>query len=280
MKKINNQHFTGERALFQTSQSEIDNCVFDDGESPLKEACELEISNTVFGWKYPLWYGKQIKVRDSRFEQMGRAGIWYTQDSSFENIDFIAPKGFRKCQRISLKNIDFSDAEETLWWNDEVVLENITAKNGSYFGMGSSNMKIRNLNLTGDYPFDGAKHILIQDSKLISKDAFWNCEDIRIVNSTIEGEYFAWNSKNIVLENCRIKSHQGFCYQDGITLINCQVIDTDLAFEYCQNIRAEIVTSIDSVKNPKSGFISAKGIGQIIFDDEKIDKSKTIIEVR
>ena len=81
----------------------------------------------------------------------------------------------------------------------------------------------------------------------------------------------------VTLINCEIESHQGLCYMDGIKLVRCKLINTDLCFEYCSNINADILTSIDSVKNPYSGIIKAPEIKELILEDQFIDKSKTRI---
>ena len=78
MKEINEQRLTGERALFMGKDLEIKNCIFADGESPLKESRNIFIENSSFQWKYPLWYSKDITVKNSAVFEMGRAGIWYT----------------------------------------------------------------------------------------------------------------------------------------------------------------------------------------------------------
>lgn len=277
MNKIRDAHFEGERSLFKLKDSEVDGCSFGFGESPLKEGRDLVVANSTFGWKYPLWYGKRLQVESCHFVSEARAGIWYTDDSRFLNLEFESPKMFRKCHNIGLENINFLDGEETFWWNNECNLKNIKSK-GDYFAMGCSSLKIDNLQLEGNYPFDGCKDILIENSLLYSKDAFWNSENITIRKCKIVGEYFGWNSKNITLIDCEIESHQGFCYMEGVTLINCSLNNTDLSFEYCSNINADIKSEIDSVKNPISGKISSKGIKETIFDDPSIDPSKTILE--
>jgi hypothetical protein len=58
---------------------------------------------------------------------------------------------------------------------------------------------------------------------------------------------------------------------------NCKLLETDLAFEYCSNIDADITSNIVSVKNPTSGKIHAKSIGDLIMDPSKIDPSQTTI---
>ena len=52
-------------------------------------------------------------------------------------------------------------------------MTNVVAK-GNYFAMNSNNMKIDGLKLVGNYPFDGSKNLEIRNSRLMSKDAFWN----------------------------------------------------------------------------------------------------------
>ena len=78
--------------------------------------------------------------------------------------------------------------------------------------------------------------------------------------------------------NCTIESNQGLCYIDGLTMKNCRTRRTDLAFEYCKNIDAEIKGGIMSIKNPVSGKIKVDHIDEIIQDDPEIDFSKVRIE--
>ena len=54
------------------------------------------------------------------------------------------------------------------------------------------------------------KNVEVHDSKLISKDAFWNTENVTVYDSFITGEYLGWNAKNLTLINCTIESLQGF----------------------------------------------------------------------
>ena len=272
-----NQHFTGERALFQTKDAYIQDCLFDDGESPLKESGDLDVVHSTFGWKYPLWYGKDINVIECTFSPTSRAGVWYTKDITFTHCAFQGSKFFRKCENITLKDAEFTDAEETLWWNKGVKISDASVVNAPYFCQGSKNVEIDHLDLQGNYAFDGCKDVVIRDSVLRTKDAFWNCKRVRVENSYIEGEYFGWNSEDVTLIHCEIRSHQGFCYMKNVKLVDCRIVDTDLAFEYCENIDAEVVTEIDSIKNPISGRIVCKGVKEIIRDDDSLDHEKTEI---
>ncbi len=89
---------------------------------------------------------------------MARSGIWYTNDIELNDSTLQAPKLFRVCNQVKLNNIHFSDAQETLWKCNQVMLKNVQA-NGDYFGMNSTNLYIDHLDLVGNYCFDGAKNV-------------------------------------------------------------------------------------------------------------------------
>ncbi len=275
MNKIEQEFLRGERALFQGNNLEIYNTIFADGESPLKHSSDIELYNSMFKWKYPLWYSRNISMKNCTLFEMARAGIWYTSNVSAEDTVIEAPKNFRRADKIRLKNVTFPNAEETLWWCNDIELDNVTAK-GNYFAMNSSNIKADNFTLVGNYSFDGCKNVEVANSKLISKDAFWNTDNVTVRNSFISGEYLGWNAKNLTLIDCIIESLQGMCYIDNLVMKNCTLINTTLAFEYSK-VDADIKGKIDSVLNPASGTIRAEHIGELIIQKDKIDASKTNI---
>ena len=275
MNKIEQEFLTGERALFQGNNLEIYNAIFADGESPLKHSSDIELYNSMFKWKYPLWYSRNVSMKNCTLFEMARAGIWYTSNVSAEDTVIEAPKNFRRADKIRLKNVTFPNAEETLWWCNDIELDNVTAK-GNYFAMNSSNIKADNFTLVGNYSFDGCKNVEVANSKLISKDAFWNTDNVTVRNSFISGEYLGWNARNLTLIDCTIESLQGMCYIDNLVMKNCTLINTTLAFEYSK-VDADIKGKIDSVLNPASGTIRAEHIGELIIQKDKIDASKTNI---
>ena len=280
MQSITKKTLTGERAAFKAKDTIFSFCRFEDGESPIKEAHNVEVLNSSFAYKYPLWYGREIKVRNSALEAGERAGIWYSKDVSFEDCIIDGVKNFRKCGALLIKRCVFANAEETLWWNEGVELDQVEVRNAAYFGMGSKRLKINKLVLQGNYAFDGCEDLLIENSTLDTKDAFWNCKKITLKNCRIKGEYFGWNSEEVTLIHCHVESHQGFCYMKKVTLVDCEVENSDLTFEYCSEINADITSKLDSLKNPLSGKIRAKEIGEIILDDDAIDHSLTEITTR
>ncbi|MBR4143870.1 MAG: DUF3737 family protein [Lachnospiraceae bacterium] len=264
--------FTEERALFGSKDITITDCVFEKGESPLKECRNIEINGSLFRYKYPLWYCDNVKVKDSEWFEMARAGVWYTNNISVNNAMIQAPKNFRRCKGLELNDVVLSNAEETLWSCDGIKMNNVTAK-GHYFAMNSKNMEINGLSLDGNYSFDGAENVVISNSRLLTKDAFWNSSNITVYDSFISGEYLGWNSKKLTLINCTIESLQGMCYIDELVMKNCKLINTTLAFEYA-NVDAEVSSRIESVFNPASGTIRAREIGELIVEKDKTDPTK------
>ena len=277
MKEIMEGLFEGERALYHAHDVEIKESVFQNGESPLKESYNLEIYNSIFRWKYPLWYAHDIKVEDTTLLDTARSGIWYTYNLEMNNCMIEAPKTFRRGHHIKLTNCPIPNAQETFWNCHDIELRNVSAT-GNYFGMNCENIYAEDFRLTGNYAFDGAKNIVVKKSKLNSKDAFWNCENVEVYDSIIIGEYLGWNSKNIKFINCIIESEQGLCYMENVELVNCKLIHSNLTFEFCKDIQADVHSHIDSVKNPISGTISCPSITELIMDEELIDSSKTKIQ--
>lgn len=277
-KIVKSQLLTGERALFMSRDLKVVDCTFADGESPLKESHNIELEGSMFKWKYPLWYCKNVTAKDCVWFDMARAGVWYTDNVTLENTPIDAPKNFRRCNGVTLKNVSFSNAEETLWSCENVVLDHVTAR-GNYFCMNSCNMTVNDLTLYGNYSFDGSKNVEVRNSKLLSKDSFWNSENVVVYDSFISGEYLGWNSKNLTLINCTVESLQGMCYIENLVMKNCKLLNTTLAFEY-SSVEADIVGKIDSVINPTSGTITADEIGELIIEKDKVDPEKTKIICR
>jgi hypothetical protein len=275
MTRIEQQFLTGERALFHAKDMEVCYTTFADGESPLKESENIKLYNSMFRWKYPLWYSKNISLENCTFFEMGRAGIWYTHHIRLTDCTIEAPKNFRRATDICLTNVSLLNAGETLWNCDDIKMKKVTAK-GDYFAMNSSNITIDGFELVGNYSFDGCKNVTIRNAKMLSKDAFWNCENVTVYDSFISGEYFGWNAKNVKLVNCTVESLQGMCYMDNIVMENCRLINTTLAFEY-SSVNADIRGRIDSVFNPSSGTIQADAIGEVVLEENRINPANTEI---
>lgn len=276
MNQIKEQYLTGERALFHAVNQEIQDSVFAEGESPLKESSDIKLNNSIFQWKYPLWYSENITCENVSLLETARSGIWYTKNITMENCLIQAPKAFRRSEAISLINVQLPNAEETLWNCKQIHLQKVSAK-GDYFAMNSENLTISDFQLSGNYSFDGAKNIEIHNAKLLSKDAFWNCENVTVYDSLIVGEYLGWNSKQVRFVNCTIDSLQGMCYMENVVLEHCKLLNTTLAFEY-STVHADINSTIESVTNPYEGVIKAAEIKELNLEPAYVDPTKTKIE--
>ncbi len=278
MTTVTGEKYTGERALFKANDMVINECVFYDGESPLKHSSNIELNSCLFRWKYPLWYSNDIVLKNSAIYENGRAGIWYTKNISVYDTIIEAPKSFRRSDGIVLDNITFSNAQETLWQCKNIKINNVNVINGDYFLMNCEDVEITNLKIVGNYILDGAKDVVIRNSKLLTKDAFWNSENVTVYDSFISGEYLGWNAKNLTLINCTIESLQGLCYVENLVMKNCRTIDTTLAFEY-SSVDADIKGKIDSIYKPSSGVIKADEVGEVILEDAEDDKVKVYSKV-
>ena len=133
--------------------------------------------------------------------------------------------------------------------------------------------------MKGKYSFQYMQNLEIRDSYLDTKDAFWHSQNVTVVNSTIKGEYLAWFSENLTLINCHISGTQPLCYCKGLKLVNCTMEETDLSFEYSE-VDADIRGHVDSVKNPKSGRITADSVGEVIMTDDVVMECTGKVQIR
>ncbi len=274
---IRQEMLAGERAMFGAEHTDVVDTIFHDGESPLKESRDIRLDGCMFKWKYPLWYAKDIEVKNTTWFEMARAGVWYSDNVSLTDCAIEAPKNFRRCRDLSMTRVTIPNAAETLWSCRGVKLSDVTVK-GDYFAMNSEDLEVDGLTLYGNYSFDGVRNAVIRNSHLLTKDAFWNSENITVIDSFISGEYLGWNAKNLTLIGCTIESLQGMCYIDNLVMKNCKTLNTTLAFEY-SSVDAELTGRIDSVFNPSSGVIRADEIGELTMDPARIDPAKTKIVV-
>lgn len=267
METIENTSFGGERPLFAANDLELKNVKFLPGESALKEASDIQAVNCEFQGKYPFWHNVNSVIKDCLFTPGGRAAIWYCKDIRMVNTQVDAPKMFREIDGLNLENVKLTDAQECLWWCQNIAMKDVDVQNGDYIFKNSENIRVANFNLQGNYSFQYTKNVVIRNSKIQSKDAFWNTENVSVYDSEISGEYLGWHSKNLRLVNCVISGTQPLCYAENLIMENCVMKeDADLAFEY-STLQAEIKSPVTSIKNPRGGEISAESVGEIIIDE-------------
>ena len=58
--------------------------------------------------------------------------------------------------------------------------------------------------------------------------------------------------------------------------MNCTMEDTDLSFEY-SDVEADVKGHIISVKNPRSGVITADSVGEIIRDNPVMECTGEVV---
>ena len=277
---IKNQEFGGERPLYCTHNLHLQNVVIHAGESALKETSNISAENCRFEGKYPLWCCDGFTIKNCIFTAGARAALWYSKNLVMEDTIVDAPKMFREMEGMHLKGVIIGAASETFWHCGGIEAENLTADRADYIFMNCHDISLKNFRLSGNYSFQWSKNIEIHDSVLDTKDAFWETENVKVYDSVINGEFLGWHSRGLHLVRCHISGSQPLCYAEDLVLEDCTFgDDADLAFEY-SSVKADIKGHIVSVKNPRSGHISAGSIGEIILDENIKSPADCIIETK
>lgn len=268
METIKNQYFEGERPLYcRRDGLRLEGVKIGPGESSLKECANIEAVNCEFAGKYPFWECDGFTIRNCVFREGARAALWYTRGCRMYDTLVEAPKMFRRISDVYLENVKMPMAQETFWDCSDIRLRNVETSDANYIFMHSENIDIDGYTLYGNYSFQYVKNAIIRNANLQTKDAFWESENITVYDSVINGEFLAWYSKNLRLVRCRIGGTQPLCYCENLILEDCTFEpDADLAFEY-SSVQATVSGHIVSVKNPRSGFIKAGSIGEVILDE-------------
>ena len=255
-----------ERALYGSKDLELKNCAFDgpaDGESAIKECSNIKAENIFFNLRYPCWHVHGITIKDSEMTDKCRAALWYSDHIEINNTKMHGIKALRECSDVTIRNSDIISPE--FGWSVNGLHIDSSRAESEYFMMRSSELTFENVSFKGKYSFQYVKNAEIKNCRFDTKDAFWHSENITVRDSIINGEYRAWYSKNLKLINCTITGTQPFCYCDGLVLENCIMNDTDLCFER-SDVNATVHSDVISIKNPLSGTICVRSVGEIIRD--------------
>lgn len=270
MKQYVNLVLDEERALYGLKNAEVRRCTFDgpaDGESALKEARSLRVEDCDFRLRYPLWHVQDSTVTDCRLTDTCRAALWYNKDLTLARCRLGGIKAVREGRCITLEDCQINSDE--FGWKCRGLTLNRCSLVSEYPFLDSRDIEINRLDMKAKYSFQYVKNLHIRHSVLDTKDAFWHSENVTVEDSVVKGEYLGWYSKNLAFINCKIIGTQPLCYAQNLTLKNCEMERADLAFEY-SDVQADVTTDIVSVKNPKSGFIRAKHIGEVILDEHRL----------
>ena len=267
MKLIENKTFDEERALYGSHEIELRNCRFDgpaDGESALKESGKILVEDCFFNLRYPFWHDTDLTITGSELTPLCRAALWYSEHVKIENTKLHGIKALRECSDIAMSGCDIVSPEFG-WSVRGINMTDCTAES-EYFMLRSERLHFDNVKLKGKYSFQYITDSVFTNCNFDTKDAFWHAKNVVIKDSIIKGEYLAWYCENVTFENCTIIGTQPLCYCKGLKLINCRMEKCDLSFEK-SDVEANILSSVDSIKNPHSGRIIVPSLGELIMDD-------------
>ncbi len=267
MQFITDQTFDEERALYGSRHLEAVRCRFDgpaDGESAFKESSDVSVKDCFFNLRYPFWHDKGLKISGSEMTELCRAALWYTENVEIKDTRMYGIKALRECADVTISGCDIVSPEFG-WFVRGIEMKDTSAQS-EYFMLRSEHLTFENVKLKGKYSFQYITDSVFSNCEFDTKDAFWHAKNVVVKDSVIKGEYLAWYCENVTFENCTITGTQPLCYCRGLKLINCRMIDCDLAFEK-SDVEADIISPVVSIKNPHSGKITAKSVGEIIMDD-------------
>ncbi len=274
---IHHQNFDEERALYNIKNTEVAHCTFGgpaDGESVLKEARNVFVNNCEFHLRYPLWHVQGFTLEDVSMDELTRAAIWYSNDGVIRRSTLGGIKALRECRNIKMEECTVVSPE--FGWRTYGLDIDRSEMQSEYFLFECKDVQINELKLKGKYSFQYVENMTITNSYLDTKDAFWHGKNITVKDSVLKGEYLAWFAEDLTLINCKIIGTQPLCYCKNLKLINCTMEGTDLAFEYSE-VEADVIGDIMSVKNPKSGTITADSVGEVIWDDPVMEVNGKVV---
>lgn len=267
MEIIRDKEFGGERPLFASHDLQLENVTFHAGESALKCCTDIVARDCRFEGKYPFWHVKGFEVSHCEFTPGARAALWYSSGLRMTDTQVDAPKMFREMDGVDLERVNILDAQETLWHCRNVRLRDVDVRNADYLFMHSENIDIDRYHQEGNYSFQYCRNVVIRNAEIHSKDAFWNTENVTVEDSSLSGEYLAWHSRGLRLVRCHISGTQPLCYCEDLVLEDCTFdADADLAFED-SSLHATVLSGMTSIKNPRSGSINVKSVGELILDE-------------
>lgn len=276
------QHITGkqfdeERALYHLQNADVTDCVFAgpaDGESALKESVDVGVEHCRFSLRYPLWHVNGFTLSDSSMDENTRAAIWYAKNGIIKDSRLGGIKAVRECENIRLEHCQVKSLE--FGWKSKNITVADTEIISEYLFLDSRDVKLSNIKMHGKYSFQYMENLEIENSDLDTKDAFWHSKNVTVKDSVVKGEYLGWFSDGLTLMNCKIIGTQPLCYCKNLKLINCTMKDTDLSFEY-SDVEADVLGHVVSIKNPRSGVITADGVGEIIMEDAVMECTGKVV---
>lgn len=280
MNIIKDMEFGGERPLFDTHNTRLENVTIIDGESGIKQCSNIEADGCRFFGKYPWWHVDGSVITNCYFAPASRSAIWYSYNMTMKHCVIDGPKFFREMKNLALEDVTINDADETFWNIEGLRAKDLTLHDGTYPFMGCRDIEIDGLDSDAKYVFQYVKNAVIRNANITTKDSFWETENVTVYDSLLDGEYLGWHSKDLRLVNCHISGEQPLCYADNLVLENCTFdAACDRAFEY-STVEADIRGHIENIKNPTSGHIIADSIGSITINGNVLPPASCKIVTR
>ena len=169
MNIIKNQHFEGERPLFESHKLRLEQVTIGDGESALKECSDIEAEDCRFWGKYPFWHVRGLKIKHCQFDAGARSALWYTDHLDMRDTRIDAPKMFRECHDLFLENVVINDADETFWRCNNIKAWNLELHDGTYPFMFCENIRIHGLKSDSKYVFQYCKNVEVHNARIVTK---------------------------------------------------------------------------------------------------------------
>lgn len=255
-----------ERALYGTKHATLSNVAFAgeaDGESALKECEDIEVADSRFELRYPLWHVDGLSMSGCTLTDTCRAALWYTRDVRIAQSELLGIKALRECDDVTVTDTKVVSPEFG-WKCRNVALER-TDIEAEYAFLDTRGLKLVDCHLTGKYSFQYVEDLVIEGGTFDTKDAFWHARNVMVRNATLKGEYLGWYSDGLTLEHCRIEGTQPLVNCTNLTLVDCEMVGCDLAFEG-SDVQATVRGHVDSIRDPRSGRIEVGSVGEIVHD--------------
>lgn len=263
---IRNQTLDEERSLYGLSHALIEHVRFAgpaDGESALKECRDLQVRDTTFELRYPLWHVDGVTLEDSLLTDTCRAALWYTSDVHIKRSRLLGIKALRECANVSIEDSEVT-SEEFGWKSRHISVHN-SSISGEYAFFDASDLHLENVSFSGKYSFQYVEGLTIEGGIFDTKDAFWHAKDVTVRGAVLKGEYLGWYSDGLTLIDCHIEGTQPLVHCKNLTLVNCEMVNCDLAFEG-SDVQATVCGHVDSIREPRSGRIEVGSVGEIVHD--------------
>lgn len=249
---------SGERPLFGSRDICLSEMLFGEGESALKCSENVEVDRCRIEGMYVFWECKGVKCSSSYFARSARACSWYGKEHLYEDCEIDAPKMFRELDDLTVRGCNLSDAAETFWRCRNGRLEDVRMDEAEYCFLSACDFDINRLQMKGKYSFQYSRNMVIHDSVLDTKDAFWESDGCTVFDSELKGEYLGWYSRGLHLVRCRISGTQPLCYCKGLVLEDCEFDSScDRCFEKSQ-VEGTVMGCVTSIEQPVYGEIIYK----------------------